>query len=58
MHSRLLTPEVVKVFHETEAYSSLDLTKVKYNVRILSVVEKQKVMTRIRPNNFTSLGNA
>jgi hypothetical protein len=52
IHSSLLASVAVNVFHATEAYSSLDVTKVKYNVRILSVVEKEKVMKRIRPNNF------
>jgi hypothetical protein len=36
-------------FQTTEAYSSLDLTKVKYNVHIHSAGEKVKVMLLTRP---------
>jgi hypothetical protein len=30
------------VFHAAEEYSSLDLTKIKYNIRRLSKYEKEK----------------
>jgi hypothetical protein len=48
----LLASVEVNAFHATEAYSSLDLTKVKY-VRRLSIVEK--VVTRIRLKKFNAL---
>jgi hypothetical protein len=43
--------DVSKAFHATEACSSLDLTKVKYNIRKL-VIEKEKVVAQIIPSNF------
>jgi hypothetical protein len=35
----------VNVFHAMEAYSNLDQTNVKCNIRRLSIVEKEKVVT-------------
>jgi hypothetical protein len=40
--------------HAKEAYLSIDVTKVKYIIRKLSVDGKEIVITRIRPNNFKS----
>jgi hypothetical protein len=57
MRSSLLASIKVKVFHATEAYSSLDLSKVKHNIRRLSVDEEEKVIARIKPNNFKACEN-
>jgi hypothetical protein len=37
----LLASVEVKLFHATEVYSSLDVTKVKYNIRRMSIDEKE-----------------
>jgi hypothetical protein len=37
----------------TEAYSSLDLTKAKYSISRLSMVEKENVNLRIIPSHFS-----
>jgi hypothetical protein len=47
----------VKVFHATETYSSLDLTKVKYNIERSSVDKKEKVTAQIRLNIFKACEN-
>jgi hypothetical protein len=39
--SSLLESVIVTAFQATEAYSSLDLTKAKYSIRRLSMVEKE-----------------
>jgi hypothetical protein len=39
-------------FHATEAYSRLDLTKVKHTNSKLSVVIKETLRVRINPRNF------
>jgi hypothetical protein len=45
---------LVTEFQATEAYSNFDLTSAEYNVKRLSVVEKEKVIVRISPNNFNA----
>jgi hypothetical protein len=50
--SSLLESVVVTEFQATEAYLNLDLTKVKYSISRLSVVEKENVSVRINPNSF------
>jgi hypothetical protein len=52
MCSSLSASVKIKVFHATGTYSSPDLTKVKYNVRGLSVIEKEQIIAQIRANNF------
>jgi hypothetical protein len=48
----LLASVGVKVFPATEVHSSLDVSKVKYNIRRLAAVGKEKVVARLRPSNF------
>jgi hypothetical protein len=43
--------DVSKALHATEACSSLDLTKVRYNIRKLVTDEKEKVVAQIIPSN-------
>jgi hypothetical protein len=50
--SRLLESVIATEFQAAEAYSSLDLTKVKSSINILSKVEKENVNVRIIPNSF------
>jgi hypothetical protein len=50
--SSLLESLTVTEFQATEAYSSLDLTKAKYSISTLSMVEKENVSVRINPNSF------
>jgi hypothetical protein len=52
MHSSLLESVIVTEFQATEAYSSFDLTKAKYRISRLYIVEKENVSLRINPNNF------
>jgi hypothetical protein len=52
MLSSFLASVEVIAFRATEAYSSLDLTKVKYNVRKRLAVEKEKIIASTRSNNF------
>jgi hypothetical protein len=52
MRSSLLGSVIVTEFQATEAYSSLDLTKAKYSISRLSMIEKENVIVRISPNNF------
>jgi hypothetical protein len=47
MRSSLL--ESVREFEATKAFSSFDLTETKYNISVLSVVEKEHVIVRINP---------
>jgi hypothetical protein len=48
----LLASVDITEFITTNAYSSLDLTRVKYNVNIDSRDEKMKAMLRTRINNL------
>jgi hypothetical protein len=50
--SSLLESVIVTEFQATEAYSSLDLTKAKYSISRLSMVEKENVSVRINPNSL------
>jgi hypothetical protein len=52
MRSSLLASVDVIEFLTTEAYSNLDLTKVKYSTDKQSKEKNLKVMERIRPNSF------
>jgi hypothetical protein len=45
---------IIREFHATEAYSSLDLTKAKYRISRLSIMEKKTVIIRINPINSTA----
>jgi hypothetical protein len=49
---QFLASVVVIEFQTTEAYSSFDLTKVKYNIYRQSREENEKVKVRTSPNNF------
>jgi hypothetical protein len=51
MGSSLLASVDVIKFQTTDAYSSLDITNVIYNLCINSRDEKVKVMQRTRPNS-------
>jgi hypothetical protein len=53
MRSSLLESVEIKVFHATEAYSSLDLNKVKYNIKRLSRDGKET-----RPYNLIAYKNS
>jgi hypothetical protein len=57
MRSSLLESVLVTEFQTTEAYSNFDLTKAKYSVNKLSMVEKEKVIVRINPNNLKACEN-
>jgi hypothetical protein len=50
----LLESEIAKEFQATEACSSLNLTKAKYGISRLSLVEKEIMGVRISPDNFTA----
>jgi hypothetical protein len=52
MRSSLFASVVIIEFQTTDAYSSLDLTNVIYNVSIHSSEEKLKVILRTRPNSL------
>jgi hypothetical protein len=52
MSSSLLESVIITEFQATEAYSSLDLTKAKYIISRLSMVENENVIVRISPSNF------
>jgi len=47
----------VILFQRDEAYSYLDLTKVKYNNNKLSIAEQEKVNIRTRSNILSDWGN-
>jgi hypothetical protein len=57
MLSSLLASVVVIEFQTTEAHSSLDLTKVKYNIYRQSREENEKVNVRTSPNNLIHCEN-
>jgi hypothetical protein len=57
MRSSLLASVVVIEFRTTEAYSSFDLTKVKYNIYRQSREENEKVKVRTSPNNLIHCEN-
>jgi hypothetical protein len=50
--SSLLESVIVTEFQATKAYSSLYLTKAKYSISRLFMVEKENVIVRNNPNNF------
>jgi hypothetical protein len=52
MRSSLLKSVIITKLQATEAYPSLDLTKVKYSISSLSVVENKNIIIRISPSNF------
>jgi hypothetical protein len=52
MCSSLLKSVNVTEFQPTKAYPSLYLTKVKYIIRRLSMVENENIFTRISPSNL------
>jgi hypothetical protein len=54
MRSSLFKSVMVTDFQATEAYtySSLDLTKAKYSINTLAVVENEDVIVRTSPSNF------
>jgi hypothetical protein len=54
MRSSLLELIIVTEFQATGAFSSLDLTKAKYSMSRLSVVEKENGIVRISPSNFSA----
>jgi hypothetical protein len=54
MHSRVLKSVIVTEFQANEAYASLELTKAKYSISILSMVGKENVSVRTNLNNFIS----
>jgi hypothetical protein len=51
----LLVSAEVKVFHATEIYSSSDLTSVKYNMKRLSIDEKENVTAPNKTKELESL---
>jgi hypothetical protein len=53
-HSSLLESVIVKELQATEAYSSLDLTKAKYSISRLSMVEKENISVPINPDSFNA----
>jgi hypothetical protein len=55
MRSSLLESVLVTEFQTTEAYSNFALTKAKYSINKLSMVEK--LIVRINPNNFKACEN-
>jgi hypothetical protein len=57
MRSSLLESVLVTEFQTTEAYSNFALTKAKYSIHKLSMVEMEKVIVRINPNNFKACEN-
>jgi hypothetical protein len=57
MRSSLLESVLVTEFQTTEAYSNFALTKAKYSINKLSMVEKEKVIVQINPNNFKACEN-
>jgi hypothetical protein len=52
MRSSLLGSVNVTEFPAAEPYSNLDVTKVKYSVSRLSMVEKEDASVQINANNF------
>jgi hypothetical protein len=57
MHSILLASVDVIEFQTKEAYSTFDLTGVKYNMYIHVEDEKVNVTVQIRPNNLIQRQN-
>lgn len=55
--SSLLASVQTRVFHATEVYSILDVTEVKYNMKKLSVDEREVVTARIKSKNFKAFEN-
>ena len=54
MRFSLQAPEGVIDCHATEAYSSLDLTRVQYRFRMLCIDQEEKVTVRINPKQPVS----
>lgn len=54
MRSNFLQSLIVTEFQAVEAYYSLDMTKAKYSISILSFVEIENVSIQIKLNNFTA----
>jgi hypothetical protein len=54
MCSSLLESVIITEFQETEACSSLDLTKAKYSIDRLSEVQKENVILPISHSNFSA----
>jgi hypothetical protein len=52
MCSSLLESVIVTEFQAVEAYSSVDLTKAKYIISRLPVMEKEDVIIQINSSNF------
>jgi hypothetical protein len=52
MRSSLLELVIVTELQAAETYSSLDLTKAKYSISRVPMVEKENVFIRINPSNF------
>jgi hypothetical protein len=53
LRTSLLKSVIVTEFQVTEAYSSLDRTKAKYSISRLFMVERENVILRISPSNFS-----
>jgi hypothetical protein len=52
MRSSPLESAIITEFQATEAYFNLDLTKAKYSISRLYMVEKENVSVRINATNF------
>jgi hypothetical protein len=52
--SRLLESVIVTEFQATGAYSSLELTKAKYSISRVSMLEKENISKRIDRNNSSA----
>jgi hypothetical protein len=54
MHSNLLEYVIVTEFQVTDIFSSSDLTKAKYRIGRVPMMEKEEVILRINTTNFIS----
>jgi hypothetical protein len=54
MRSGLLESIIITGFQTTHEYLSSDLTKAKYSVSRMSKVEKENIIVRISPGNFSA----
>jgi hypothetical protein len=54
VRSSLLESAIVTEFQAAEAYSSFDLTKAKYGISRMAMVENENVIVRSNPNNFNA----
>jgi hypothetical protein len=57
MRSSLTVSVRVRGYRTTQAYSSLDLNAVKYNMYVYSIDEKVNVTLQTRPNNLIQWEN-